>query len=206
MTLVSNNDYQIRAKFNGLHSRSHEANKSPLLCKQSFAYHFLPWWSGEKALILSYLPFQGASNDMLDDIRRSNWNLWREGQHFTWVRLVIYQSIRLVDAHTLARILCPYFNLINFFKSFCWQQMSSDDHTWHQWLNIEPGSSSCASVIIPAPPGLFQYPPPPGGGGVGSAPPPANWTTNGRIELREAVFQSFPWDLSIVYLKFQDLP
>ena len=59
--------------------------------------------------------------------------------------------------------------------------------------------------LNPAPPGLFPYPRPPGEGGGGSDPNSHGISrTNGRIEPREAVFESFLRDLSKPHLKFCD--
>ena len=50
------------------------------------------------------------------------------------------------------------------------------------------------ALLNQAPPGLFPYPRPQGGGGL-IRPRSAISRTNGRIEPREAVFESSPQDL-----------
>ena len=61
------------------------------------------------------------------------------------------------------------------------------------------------SYLNPAPPGLFPYPRPLGGGVMGGVgyDPPAISRTNGRIELREAVFESSPRGLTKAQLRFK---
>ena len=74
-------------------------------------------------------------------------------------------------------------------RQVCWKIM-----IFSAWDGLS--SKLC---FTPAPPGLFPHPRPTEG--LGSDPPPAISRTNGRIEPREALFESSPRDLPRAYLR-----
>ena len=97
--------------------------------------------------LYSYYSRRGASNDMLDDFKKSIWHLTLgQGQPLTWV------SMSYNDRCVWMRqsILCLHLNLIESY----WQKKTFTNPRWQQmiflrdqWQKIEPCSPRLASVL-----------------------------------------------------------